>query len=122
MKFYTQYERPGIDVCPHEEHPDKGLVETSGYRNTEQIVKELLQAGQNLVMYREAEYAGDAEVPEDAPANVMRLPLDARLELKRLRERVWEANRAGKRLEAEKAIAEHKALAEKAKDPSNGDS
>lgn len=84
MKFYTQYDRPSVDECPLEVHLDEGLVERSGYMETEVLVNQLLQAGKSLQAFREAEYGPEEEVPDDAPASRMRSSLDLELEAREL--------------------------------------
>lgn len=96
MKFYTQYDRPSIEECPFEEHPDEGLVERAGYIETEQLVNQLIQAGQNLQAFREAEYGADEEVPDDAPANRMRSELDAVLDARAVMGRIKDSQDAAK--------------------------
>lgn len=96
MKFYTQYDRPSLDECPLEIHLDEGLVETAGYRTTEELVMQLIQAGENLQAFRMAEYDSEEEIPEDAPANRMMSSLDATLayrqHMKALKQKVEDGN------------------------------
>lgn len=108
-KFYTQYHRP-TDL-KKEIHPDEGLVERTGYRSTEQIVKELLTAGMNLQAYRDAEYKDGEEVPDDAPANRPMLELDALRDSRTLRRKIWDQIKRGKELD-EKTKAEAERLKE----------
>lgn len=41
-----------------EKHPDEGMVERAGYMTTEQMVGELLRAGESLQVYRRRSTAG----------------------------------------------------------------
>jgi len=82
-RFYTQYDRPGKDVCPQEIHLDEGVVETAGYCSTEVMVTRLIAAGERLVAYREAEFADGEVIPDDYAPLPMMSPLDA-LYLKRV--------------------------------------
>lgn len=65
MEFYTQYYRPGIKECPLEEHPDEGKVDRDGYIPTDKLVNQLIEAGNNLQAYRNAEFAAEEEIPDD---------------------------------------------------------
>lgn len=96
MKFYTQYERPSIEECPLEEHPDEGLVERAGYMETEQLVTQLIQAGSNLQAFREAEYGPDEEIPDDAPALRMPDKLDTILGARAIMQKIKDSQDAAK--------------------------
>lgn len=120
-KFYTQYDRPSLEECPMEVHVDEGLVERSGYMETEELVNQLLMAGQNLQAFREAEYADESDIPDDAPGFRQMSDLDAVLEARKVRARIIQKNaeaeremvaRAAKEA-ADKAAEEDKKKAEK---------
>jgi len=66
MKFYTQFERPSLDECPYEAHPDEGKVETAGYIPTEIMINRFLEAGERLAVSNAGyEFADGKDVPED---------------------------------------------------------
>ena len=95
MRFYTAYDRPDEDICPREYHEDEGIVERAGYMSTEQMVNQLLLAGQNLQIFREAEFANGEEIPDDSPAaKYMVDRLDAQLEMRAVAERIRVARQA----------------------------
>lgn len=111
MKFYTQYRRPDEKICPLEFHEDEGIVERAGYMSTEQMVTQLLNAGANLQVFREAEFANDEEIPDDAPAARYAMDrLDAQLALREVNERI----RADRELAYEQAKAAEAARIEAA--------
>lgn len=84
---YGEYTRD--DYTPvFEEHPDEELVERAGYMSTEDLVTQLLVAGANLQVYREAEFAAEEDVPDDAPANRMLDRLDAELAMRSVNARI----------------------------------
>lgn len=52
---FTQFDRPGLDICPLEEHPDEEKVDRTGYIDTEKLVHQFELAGERLAIYRMAD-------------------------------------------------------------------
>ena len=77
VRCYSQYDRPSLDECPFEVHEDEGKVERDGYIPTDKLVNQLIEAGNNLQAFREAQFAADEEVPDDVIGDRPMLPLDA---------------------------------------------
>lgn len=88
QKFYTAYDRPTIEECPLEVHVVKEGefgVEADGYMTVEQMVNELLDAGERLIQFRNYEYPAGVEVPDDAPASRPMTRVDAIFEYNMLK-------------------------------------
>lgn len=93
---YTQYMRPSEEECPFEVHLDEGKVERSGYVSTEVMVKRLIEAGERLVSFREAEFPDGQEVPDDYEALGELNVLDALQRQKQVSQRIAESARRAK--------------------------
>lgn len=95
MKLFTQYDRPSLDECPLEEHPDEGRVERVGYMETEKLVNNFLLAGERLRMFRGAEFGPDEAIPADYVFSRYDSEMDA----------ILAAREVNRRLEAQAAQA-----------------
>jgi len=83
MQFYSKYRRP---EKKQEVHYDEGLVERTGYLDTEAMVNQFLLAGERLKLFRGAMFDPGETVPDDQePGPVYASDMDVILAL---RERV----------------------------------
>lgn len=75
MEFQTPYNRLSKDYEPIKPQEEPDLIDRAGYRTTEQMVNELMRAGQRLEDYRRhAEFMSLDDVPEDYSGDPTRKP------------------------------------------------
>lgn len=89
MKIFSQYRRP---LAYKEVHLDEGKVERAGYVPTSIMVARLIDAGQRLIAFREAEFPADTAVPDDyeplpVMGNLDALRLDRQVKARLLEQR-----------------------------------
>lgn len=75
LPFQTPYHRLSKDFEPVKPENEQDLIDRAGYRTTEQMVNELMRAGQRLEDYRRhAEFMALEDIPEDYSGDPTRRP------------------------------------------------